>query len=380
MEKKLHIIHDSFQPNSAPTNRFLAFARGYGELGIKVNVVFAFPDQNFEKVNERFENVNFIYIWDKFKTKNKYLTYFTTRLYLILFFLKLSRNDIVILYGMNHFLWLVRFKKSIKLYHERTESPDVVGREYGIMGNFMHKRYLNACKKLDGLFVISPSLNEYFIVNAGVKQEKVHTINMIVDLSRFEDINCQNKNNTIAYCGTISQNKDGISYLLKSFAIISKKYHDITLTLIGHYESVKTEHDILQLIKDLAINERVNIMGTISSSKMPILLSEAKILALARPNNKQAKYGFPTKLGEYLMTGNPVVITQVGDIDKYLKDMENVIFSKPDDVNDFAEKLLWTLDNYQKAREIGLRGRKLATESFNYKTESQKVLKVVFNE
>ena len=48
--------------------------------------------------------------------------------------------------------------------------------------------------------------------------------------------------------------------------------------------------------------------GRTSPEVMPQILTDASILALARPNNVQSQNGFPTKLGEYLATGNPVAI------------------------------------------------------------------------
>ena len=62
------------------------------------------------------------------------------------------------------------------------------------------------------------------------------------------------------------------------------------------------------LVKELNLEEKVIFTGAVPYTDVPQLLIDAEILALDRPDNKQAKYGFPTKLGEYLMTGNPVVI------------------------------------------------------------------------
>lgn len=380
MTKNIYLVADSYEPNSAFTNRFLAFARGYGELGIYVNVVFPFPGRKFNKVDILLENVRFIYLWDKLKTDNKYIRFVLTRFYLFKFILQLRKNDIVILYGMINFLWMFRLVKNVKLYHERTESPDVIGRDYSFTGDIKHKIYLSSCKKLDGLFVISPSLRNYFVKEVGMSEDKVHVINMIVDMSRFDNLNLKPKLNTITYCGTISEQKDGISYLIKSFAKVIEHYNNITLTIIGGFESKKTEQNVLQLIKNLNIESNIILLGPVSSEEMPFHLSAAKILALSRPNNKQAQYGFPTKLGEYLMTENPVVITQVGDFDKYLEDKKEVIFSKPDDIDDFADKLLWVLDNYKLASSIGKNGKVIAQNSFNYKIESQKVLQVIFGE
>lgn len=48
----LYIIYDSYQSNTAPTNRLLSFLRGFSELGTKVGVVFLEPDSNYSKVTE----------------------------------------------------------------------------------------------------------------------------------------------------------------------------------------------------------------------------------------------------------------------------------------------------------------------------------------
>lgn len=48
----LYIICDSYQSNTAPTNRLLSFLRGFSELGTKVRVVFLEPDSNYSKVTE----------------------------------------------------------------------------------------------------------------------------------------------------------------------------------------------------------------------------------------------------------------------------------------------------------------------------------------
>ncbi len=106
---------------------------------------------------------------------------------------------------------------------------------------------------------------------------------------------------------------------------------------------------------------------------MPILLINAEILALARPDNIQAKGGFPTKLGEYLATGNPVVITDVGEHTEYLTDGESAYISNPDNPTHFAEKLLQASKDLIISNKIGLNGKKIATQFFNNQIQSEKL-------
>ena len=110
---------------------------------------------------------------------------------------------------------------------------------------------------------------------------------------------------------------------------------------------------------------------------MPQLLKNARVLALARPNNLQAQFGFPTKLGEYLLTGNIVVVTSVGDIPLYLKDRENALLAEPSNIEHFAEKMDWALSHPQECELLGARGKEVAIKHFNAFNETQKLMTVI---
>lgn len=379
MKDKKLILISLYHPNSALTNRFLAFVKAYGELGIDTKVYFVELNQKYERVQDKYENVEFVYVLSKFRTKNKYIRFLVTLLSVFYLLFKIEKDSKVIVYGLSDFLRLISYRKDFEIYHERTEHPDVVGRRKGIIGKFLYKQYLKSFKELKGLFVITPSLKDYFVSEIQLEEIKVHIINMVVDSKRFNSLEIFEMKNSITYCGTISIKKDGILTLIRSFNIISKIYNDIVLTIIGDFENSYTQDIVLMLVEELSLTDRVIFTGAVSSKEMPSLLASSKILALARPDNQQAKYGFATKLGEYLLSGVPSVITNVGDFHMFLKDRQNIIFAKPDDEVDFANQLIWTLENYEKANEIAENGREAALILFNYKNEAQKVKNIIFN-
>lgn len=376
--KELILISHYF-PNTAFANRFLAFAKAYGELGINVKVYIIPLNKKYERVNEVYKNVDFIYLAEKFQFTNKYIRYIIIKLSSLYLFMTLKKDSNVILYSPLDFLWLLSKKRNIHLFHERTEHPEIVGKSNGVLGELRHKRYIKSLIKIDGLFVISPSLKEYFVNEIKLDKGKVHVINMIVDSTRFNGLKSIDKENTISYCGTVSIKKDGILDLINSFSIVANKNRDINLSILGDFENIKTKNIVFKLIDDLSLRDRVIFNGNIDSSLMPKMLSKSKILALARPDSKQAKYGFATKLGEYLLTGVPTVITNVGDFNYYLKDKYDIIFAQPDNVNDFATKLIWVLDNYEESKLIAKNGIDTANKSFNNIIEAQKVIDVIFN-
>jgi glycosyltransferase involved in cell wall biosynthesis len=267
--------------------------------------------------------------------------------------------------------------KGVRVFAERTEHPEATVAFPNPLLALSDAEIITTINHLSGLFVISNPLREYY-ENLGIDPSKIHVLNMTVDVERFKNIKkaaCREK--YIAYCGNVSNNKDGVDILIKSFALVCKKRPDIKLFIIGKTPSQTEASDNLRLIKSLGIEERIVFTGVVSSEQMPQLLKDAVVLALARPDNLQAKYGFPTKLGEYLLTENPVVVTSVGDIPLFLKDGVSALISEPSNVEMFADKLLWALDNPKEATAIGKAGANVAIENFNSDIETKKLLSII---
>ena len=110
------------------------------------------------------------------------------------------------------------------------------------------------------------------------------------------------------------------------------------------------------------------------ADEIPQIMVDAKMLVLDRPDNLQARFGFPTKLGEYLLSANPVVVTGVGDIPLFLQDKDSALISPPNNPQAFAEKLVWALQNPDESKRIGYNGCKVARIHFNSDVEAKKLM------
>lgn len=165
-----------------------------------------------------------------------------------------SCNGNIFLYGSPECLHALISVSKAKIYHEITEHHDVVLSFYIHAGK---RKYIEACEKLSGLFVISSSLKQSF-VSLEVSENRFHIINMIVDSDRFELLRKNDdKDCYITYCGTITNSKDGVDILIKAFSIFSKSHQNVKLYVIGEYPKRSQEQGNYKLLCDLELKDKV---------------------------------------------------------------------------------------------------------------------------
>lgn len=287
----------------------------------------------------------------------------------------LVSNSLLLIYP----LAIVSRIKHIKLLQEKSEFPFVL-RNKSLIGRLYAKFYVNTTYKLfDGLIVISNPLVDYFKSKVN-KKCRIFLLPMMVDIERFSNLNkidvCSEKR--IAYCGDIGGNKDGIINLITAYKLFSQSHTDWKLMIIGDTKMKEDAEKIKSFVLQNQI-KGVSFYGRASRKEMPELLCSSMILALARPSGLQSLGGFPTKLGEYLATGNPVVVTKVGDIPVYLEDNVTAFLVEPDDIGAFALKLGYVADNYDVAKKVGECGRGLATTVFNSQIQSNRLYNFILS-
>ena len=84
-----------------------------------------------------------------------------------------------------------------------------------------------------------------------------------------------------------------------------------------------------------------------------------------KSDNLQTRNCFPTKLGEMLISGIPVITTTVGDANLYLENGKNAFIIEPDDENSLVNYIKLLLDKPSLAKQIGEAGRSTAIKYFS---------------
>lgn len=349
----------------ASVNRILSYAKGLVKEGNKVSILSS-GKSNIEQGN--IDGVDFACMG---KYGNIHALISIIRILWISNFnyVIIVSNSLSLIYPIA----LICKLKKIVLLQEKSEYPFVLLKK-GTFNSLYAAFYVNTTYKLfDGLIIMTKPLMNYFKTKVTNKCQ-LFEMPMTVDTDRFTISKSNSKyGDYIAYCGNMAGNKDGVINLIESFNIASKSIQNIKLVLIGDSTNTKDFENIKAFANSLN-NANIIFYGRASRDEIPILLVNAKALALARPSSLQSTGGFPTKLGEYLSTGNPVIVTRVGDIPNYLNDT-NAFTVRPDDNMAFAKAIIDVFSNYDDAQKRALAGKELANGVFNSKVQAFKLNK-----
>ncbi len=357
-----------FPYGMAATNRIIAYAKGLIVLGSYFKVYIYRPTDKIPQVVNvepigNYKGINYEYTYGRtIRSTNKFLHLLEIiwgLLRSIYLLIKDDRNtnyDIVIishdspevLLLFNSLAKILKIK-SVFIFDEypppiRTQlRKDIPGWK-----KYLYKVILS---RYDGFISMTDSLLNFYI-NIVRKDIKSFKLPVLVEIDRFDiqpddqkGIKLLNKvSNYICYMGNLDLKKDNVDIIIKAFSIITDDFPDLKLLIGG----VGKGNDLVSL-KDLTLKLRIDdktlFLGEVHREDVPIFLRKAKILVNSQPDTRRADGGFPTKLGEYLASGIPVVLTDVGEISKFVHDRNEVFFVKPNDEIDFAEKMSFVLNN-----------------------------------
>ena len=395
---KLNIVlnHNPFFSNSANANRILSLINGLVNKKVDIHLIFTKGYQNTQEKLEFGKNgenngVSYTYLSNNLLDniwKARWHIYIGNRLFSFINKYKIFRelqhsNGIVWAENEIEILKAVLYAKTqnlnLKLFIELSEFPDI---HLFNKGNRFQKKIANKRQyffesmffgKLNGMALMTKTLMKHYSTFPNPKPKLLH-LPMTVDLERFNKVIPileKFEQPYLAFVGVMDNAKDGVNILIQAFAKIAAKFPAYKLYLVGGWNYDTPSH--LELIKSLNLEGKVKWMGEYKRDQIPAIILNASLLALPRPDSKQAQGGFPTKLGEYLATGVPVCATTVGEIPDYLTDNESVFFAEPGSVDSFANAMERALSNPEFSQIVGLAGRNTAEIYFNKDIQAEKL-------
>ena len=230
--------------------------------------------------------------------------------------------------------------------------------------SFIFKGFENlSCFFFNGIVAATPDIAKKFPLKKTITLRNLPILELI---NKTKHINIDKQKPIIIYAGGLTKIR-GIKEIIQAMEFVEEKAE---LWLLGKWES----EEFKKQCESLKGWRYTKYLGYAPYGKHYSFIKVANIGVinfLPLPNQQKA---MPNKPFEYMACLLPMIMSNF----PYWKEIfgECALFVNPYDPKDIAEKILYLLNNSDKAKKLGNNGRKLAEEKYNWEKESKKLLKV----
>jgi glycosyltransferase involved in cell wall biosynthesis len=247
----------------------------------------------------------------------------------------------------------------------------------GILFQQAFFKYLQM-KKLDGILANAPIWVK--------RANKLHLPSVLLPgLAKFKTVyrkfpSSNKKKINIVFMGRLI-GREVPEVIFKALALCKKKGLNFKLQLIGTKNQTYREKywsRKLRAIKELI--GFISFFGFVSDNKKDKILSESDIFIMLRSKSREIEHIFPSRVPEYLMSGNPVIMSKVAPLEFYFKENHGVKFiSSSNNYNELSDLIIELSENPLKRFQIGKLGRKYAIKNFSFDKMGGKLSSFLFS-
>jgi glycosyltransferase involved in cell wall biosynthesis len=222
---------------------------------------------------------------------------------------------------------------------------------------------------VDGVISISSFLSDW-VGKENIRRSRnipILQIPILVDVHEFAAIPVCSRHASVLFAGSPLYT-DTLQFLLQAMESVWERHPDAELVLTGGTA------EAMLAAGGTRGKGRIRCPGFLDRKSLLNEYAAASVLALPLFDDVRSAARFPTKLGEYLAAGKPVVTNSVGEIPNFLEDGVNASLISPGDIEGFASGICRVLDDPHYGRTLGCLGRKVAEHYFHYSQYGERLI------
>ncbi len=215
-------------------------------------------------------------------------------------------------------------------------------------------------------YIITPS--EFYrqkLIEDGIDKKKVETIYNSIDFEKY-DLKTENKGYAL-YFGRLSKEK-GILNLIKAFSKIPNK----KLYIAGDGPE---KNKIIDIIEKNDLKENIKLLGHLGQEEIKEYIRKCSFVVVPSIWYENCPYS----ILETLAIGKPVIGANIGGIPELVKNNENGLIFKYDDVSDLENKMNILFNDSDLVQKLGDNAKKSAKELYSKDGYYKKIIKIYEN-
>ncbi len=282
------------------------------------------------------------------------------------------------LYGAKFVYWMSFpiAEAYIYMYQQKTARFPMLYFIRGILSKFI--LYKIILPMSDHVFVQSEQMKRD-VIEEGIDTKKLTPVPMGVDMdsipysdSKEVHTTVDNKNNIILYLGALDRNRH-IEFLIHVMVIVIKNNPDATLYLIGKGEKPGDEEFILNEAKKKLLVGSVMMTGFLPMNEAWQYVKKADVCVSPFYPAPILNSTSPTKLIEYMAMEKPVVANDHPEQTLVINESHGGL-CVPYDVHKFASAINNILENAERGKIMGKKGRRYVKEKRSYEIIAKNVM------
>ena len=355
MKRIIFVMPNAFPTGTAMAARIRALAKLFSEIGYETDVLCEKnTDANCKMYGEIFS------LDGNFSGSKKLLVLPRKYCKMLDFLLSNKKYDFIVSCSMfDRFGMVIKIAKQhcVPVILESCEWFDVKGFARGKL-DIRYYQFKFAFKyqfpKADGVIAISRLLEKYYL-ERGLNVIRIPGIHEVYD----KEFRIETRNDDkirILFAGNIFGGKEQLSELLIAMAQTDLCGKGVILNIDGpSWDEMRKSIDAEATEALKKLGSSVICHGSVPQSEMAKICCDNDFGVFFRPNRRSSHAGFPTKLGEYLSAGTPVITNDTGDISLVIDNYKNGIVLKECTVDSIKDTLMYIVkmnsSDYKQMRQ-----------------------------
>lgn len=229
--------------------------------------------------------------------------------------------------------------------------------------------------KADRVIVVVDEAVERFH-SVGIQDSKFVVLSNTLNLENFKDVQKEAVSTStlrfkIVYIGGFGPHR-GLRTAIEAMPEILTTIPETQLILVG--EGSDRSH-LQRCVAELGLEDSISFPGWVPLEDVPQIIAEADVGIVPHISSAHTETTVPHKLFQYMYLGKPVVVSDCKPLQRLVKGVNAGLVFRAGDSPDFARQILRLRDAALR-HELGEKGHLAVLAKYNWKYESQKLIRI----
>jgi glycosyltransferase involved in cell wall biosynthesis len=219
---------------------------------------------------------------------------------------------------------------------------------------------------MDGFIAISGGLEDWVRTRKGGARPEILRLPVLVDTDEVEPSSVRAVRDDVFYAAAAGY-LDEIEFVLDAIDLVREQCPDVRIRFSGWQITEVARIALRDRLRECVASGTAIVEGAMTRERLLESYRECAALLLPMKDEPRSLARCPTKLGEYMASGRPVVATGIGELGALLSEGHNAFLAEPGDIRSFADAVVRALGDPERAVSVGRGGRVLAEQVLDYR-------------